>query len=154
MNYLKSHIKLFTAAIVCLAITACGWVEIEHSGNGHLDGYWHLTSIDSLATENTRDMQEERVFWSVQGGLLILYSPDFTNTMQRIVCQFKRENKQLFIIEPRIFDRPAGDPLLEDIEQLRPFGINKFDERFSIITLTSKHLTIATDSLRLNFRKM
>ena len=154
MKHLKSHIKVLMAVAVCFAMTACGWIEIENSGNGHLDGYWHLTSIDSLATNTTRDMHEERVFWSVQGTLLIVYSPDFTSTTQRIVCQFKRENKQLFIIEPRIFDRAGGDPLVEDIEQLRPFGINKFDERFSITTLTSSHLTIETDSLRLNFKKM
>ncbi|MBR5657005.1 MAG: lipocalin-like domain-containing protein [Prevotella sp.] len=154
MKQLKSHIKTLMAIATCMVVTSCGWVEFETSGNGHLDGYWHMTSVDSLDSGVTRDMHEERVFWSVQGSLLIVYSPDFTNTPQRIVCQFTRENKQLTIIEPHIFDRAGGDPLVEDIEQLRPFGINKLDERFKITTLTSNHLTIETEALRLNFRKM
>ena len=154
MKHLKSHIKTLVAAAACMMVTSCGLVDFETSGNGHLDGYWHLTSIDSLSSGNTRDMHEERVFWSVQGKLLIVYSPDFTDTPQRIVCQFTHENKQLAIISPHIFDRAGGDPLVEDIEQLRPFGINKFDERFNITTLTSNHLTIETEALRLNFRKM
>lgn len=154
MKNLSTYIKSFIVTAACSLVASCGLVDFETSGNGNLDGYWHLTSVDSLATQHTRDMHEERIFWSVQGKLLITYSPDITGTPQRIVCHFTRENKQLTIIEPRIFDRVEGDPLVEDVELLRPFGINKLNERFSITTLTSNHLTIENDSLRLNFRKM
>lgn len=154
MKRMQTYFKTLIATAACTLMASCGLVDIESSGNGHLDGYWHLTSVDSLNTKTTRDMHDERVFWAVQGSLLTAYSPDFTGTPQRIVCQFTRENKQLTIINPRIFDRAGGDPPVENVDVLRPFGINKLDERFTITTLTSNHLTITTDSLRLNFRKM
>ena len=44
--------------------------EVDSSDNGDLDGFWHLESIDTLATGGICDYSNQRVFWGVQHKLL------------------------------------------------------------------------------------
>lgn len=40
--------------------------NVETSGNGSLDGFWHLERVDTLATGGTTDYSSGYVFWGVQ----------------------------------------------------------------------------------------
>ena len=55
---------------MAFAISAMMSCEIETSGNGDLDGFWHLVRVDTLSTGGMCDMSGRRVFWSVQVGIL------------------------------------------------------------------------------------
>ena len=148
------YIALFAILSMNLGFVSCGIVEFETSKNGKLDGYWHLQTVDSLANGNVSDVSKSRIFWSVQGDLLETYSPDIVTAVQRCVFHFSHKNGMLKIIEPRVYDRAAGDPLIEDVGILTPFGINSLDESFKVEKLTKGKMTLTSGSLRLYFRKM
>ena len=63
------RIGLVPALLAAVLVCSC---EIEMSGNGRLDGMWHLVSVDTLSTSGVRDMSEERIYWSFQNRLLEL----------------------------------------------------------------------------------
>ena len=54
--------------------TSC---ELETSNNGALDGYWRLQQVDTLQTKGTADLSAQRLFWSVQGKILMLNDLDY-----------------------------------------------------------------------------
>ena len=49
--------------------TSC---TLETSDNGDLDGFWQLSLIDTLSSQNSVDMRDSGYFWAVQHNLLIL----------------------------------------------------------------------------------
>ena len=104
----RNNIYLVLAAtMMCLTgmLTGC---DIETSGNGKLDGYWHMTAVDTIAT----------------------------------------------LFEPYQNDRNEGDPALDDDEKLKPFGLEGPDQSFAVEMLKSKEMTLATNNLRIHFKKM
>ena len=46
------------AYVVVLCLSLCGMTscEVETSGNGELDGFWHLERIDSLQNGGSKDL--------------------------------------------------------------------------------------------------
>lgn len=138
---------LLAAAI--LPFISC---ELETSDNGDLDGFWHLTRIDTLATQGTRDMKQERIFWSFQKDLLKV--DDKTGENSSILLRFNHSGGNLTLSDPYIYDREAGDIKLDDVEPLRPFGINALTETFTTTSLSGSHMTLESPMLRLSFKKM
>ena len=151
---LTTYFAAFAVMAACMVMASCGLVEFETSDNGKLDGYWHLEKVDTLSSGGTADVSQQLIFWSVQGAMLITYSPNISSAVQRCVFHFSHENDTFSIIEPRIFDRVAGDPLVEDVAILAPFGINKLDESFKVEQLTGSKMTLVSENLRLFFKKM
>ena len=62
-----THIATVSLLICVLMLTAC---TLETSHNGALDGYWKLSSIDTLSTGGINDLTDASIFWSVQKNLL------------------------------------------------------------------------------------
>lgn len=145
-KYILFPLILFVAV---LPFVSC---ELETSDNGDLDGFWHLVRIDTLATQGTCDMKQERIFWSFQKDLLKV--DDKTGGNSSILLRFNRSGGNLTLSDPYIYDREAGDIKLDDVEPLRPFGINAITETFSVEGLSGSHMTIASPVLRLSFKKM
>lgn len=136
-------------------LASCGLVEIEHSENGKLDGYWHLVQVDTLSTGGSLDLRQERFFWIVQGTVFQLFSPDLSDGRgQRYVSHFSYENEKLSFQQFYYDRREEGDPILERVDLLQPFGINKLaGELFNIEELTGGSMTLNGDELRLVFKK-
>ncbi|MFA4047370.1 lipocalin-like domain-containing protein [Prevotella sp. PCHR] len=126
--------------------------ELETSDNGDLDGFWHLVRIDTLDTQGTCDMKQERIFWSFQKNLL--HVDDKTGMNSSILLRFNHSSGSLTLSDPYIYDRGAGDIKLEDVSLLYPFGINSLTETFDVESLSSSRMTIASPVLRLSFKKM
>lgn len=126
--------------------------DIETSGNGDLDGFWHLVRVDTLATQGTRDMISERIYWSFQHNLL--KTDDKTGKNSSILLRFDRSGGNITLFSPYIYDREAGDIELEDPALLCPFGINDIPETFTVASLSGSHMTIESPMLRLWFKKM
>lgn len=146
--------KNITAAL-CVAMVAAGFVcscDTETSGNGDLDGLWHLRSVDTLSTGGYNDLSNEKIYWAVQGDLLIL--DDKSDYYESIVMYFDHSNDSLRVYSPYINNRTGGDPEIESVDQLRPYGVNSTDESFFIEKLSGSHMILSTDSLQLNFKKI
>ena len=151
--YNKARRVLLLSAVALLA--SCGLVEIEHSENGKLDGYWHLVQVDTLSTGGSLNLRQERFFWIVQGTVFQLFSPDLSDGRgQRYVSHFSYENEKLSFQQFYYDRREEGDPILERVDLLQPFGINKLaGESFNIEELTGGSMTLNGDELRLVFKK-
>lgn len=146
-----SHIK--TALRACLLLLGVGSLsscDIETSGNGDLDGMWHLRTVDTLSTGGTCDMSTGSIYWSVQARLLVL--EDKSDVYDDIVVRFEHSNDTLRLYSPQIFYR-ASYKEVDDVSQLKPYGLDSVDQSFSIERLDGSRMTLASDSLRMYFKK-
>lgn len=154
MNIYNKVRRLLPLCAVAL-LASCGLVEIEHSENGKLDGSWHLVQVDTLSTGGTLDLRNEQFYWLVQGTVFELFTPwEGAGQGLRYVSHFQYEGTSLTIEKLYTFDRAAGDPEVEDVDRLRPYGINKVEgEAFTIEELSGGNMTLRGDELRLQFKK-
>ena len=143
MKHLLSIIWVLFCAL--WGLSSC---DLEHSNNGKLDGFWHLTEVETLATNSHADKRQELVFWAVQGRLMQLMRNGTS-----IYMRFKHENNTFQVYEPRQNDRMTGDSLITDVSQLEVYGITGLDEKFTIEALSASRLVLKGPSLRLYFRK-
>ena len=145
--------KLINIFIFSLLFLFASCVEFEHSENGDLDGYWHLVAVDTLSTGGTTDLSQERCFWMVQGTLFQLYSPDLNNG-ERYISHFTHEGDQFVIHQVYYSRRAEGDPAVEDVAILQPFGINSTqEETFKIEELKGGRMVLTSSLLRLTLKK-
>ena len=148
--------KLFYLLIApLLLLTSC---ELETSGNGNFDGFWHLVSVDSLANGQRQDLSQKRIFWAVQLKLIQLRGADRKDeggSAREYYEQFKLEQNQLTLSNPHQKDREAGDPIIteERLDEIRPYGINALTERFDVVRLNSDEMILKSSTLQLQFRK-
>jgi hypothetical protein len=139
--------------ITAISLNSCGLVDFDHSENGNLDGYWHLVTVDSLTNGVSTDLGEKRYFWAIQATLLELYSPDWLGG-QRFVSRISYQDNRLTIIELRNDKREEGDPVIENVDKVSPFGVNNVTETFQVEELLGRSMTLSTTELRLRFKKM
>lgn len=147
---LCNPVLLFALAVVAL-LSSC---EIETSGNGDLDGMWHLRSIDTLgsaAVTATCDMSNESIYWLVEADLIVL--DDKSDANEDIIMLFELTNDSLRLYSPYVYDRESGDREIESTEQLKPYGLSATDETFAINSLTSSKMVLESAALRLTFKK-
>ena len=143
------RIGLVPALLAAVLVCSC---EIEMSGNGRLDGMWHLVSVDTLSTSGVRDMSEERIYWSFQNRLLEL--DDKSGVNHSVLYRFELSDGILNLRDPYIYDRENGDKPLTNIIMLVPFGINELEENFTVEGLGHGKMVLRSEYLRLKFRKM
>lgn len=139
------HIKHLLLPLAAIGLAAC---EIETSGNGTLDGFWHLERADTLATGGSTDLTGTGRFWAFQSRLL-----NVTNGESSFMLRFSHEGDSLFLSDPYEDDRTNSDPKLEIAEPLNPYGINSLTERFRIERLKGGDLVVSSKTLRLKFKK-
>ncbi len=138
--------KLIALAAVSVALTAC---EFDFSTNGDLDGFWQMTSIDTIATGGTKDMYGSKIYWGVQKKILeIRKTPELG-----IQFNFDHSGSKLSISNPYVNDRDSGDIKVTDVSLLQPMGVNKLDESFDVLELSSGTMTLQSEMLRLHFRR-
>lgn len=133
-----------------IAATALASCTLETSGNGDLDGFWHLTAVDTLATGGTADYSDKRIFWAFQGKLYKLR--EYT-TGNAVVGHFSNEGDSLIFSDVYENDRMEDDPAITDVAQLNIYGVNAIGEHFSIVNLSSSRMTLQSATLKLNFKK-
>lgn len=136
------------SALSAFAFTSC---ELEVDGNGDLDGYWKLTSVDTLQTGGNLDMNGNKIFWAVQKKLL--YLRDQQDGHGKLYLRFNHSGDSLLLSNPYINDRDEGDVPLSSIDSLRPFGINALNEKFLVEKLESGKMILKSNTVRLNFKK-
>lgn len=133
--------------IATLLATAC---TLETDDSGDLGGFWHLESVDTLATDGHADLSSQRLFWSVQHKLLEVSNKD---TDTAIFLRYHHVADSLTLSEPRTNNRTEGDPDVTNPTLLQPFGLQHLQEDFVIETLTGSTMVLRSDALRLGFKK-
>ena len=120
---------------VTLLLTSC---DKEDSANGHLDGFWQMTSSPGIT-------------WAFQGHILELR--DVKKVHQDIVMSFTREGDKLKLSDPYRVDRDSDDVALKDADMLIPYGIGNTSTEFRISELTSSRMVLDNNTTHLEFRK-
>ena len=143
---MKRHIIGLLLAVV--ALTAC---DIEHSDNGHLDGYWKLTQMDTLTSGQSADMTESSVFWAVQHHLLEIKKLD--DIEKNVFFRFEHSDATLRIYNPISDNKAISDSVVTDPATLRIFGIQHLDETLAVEQLNSSQMVLRNDLYRFHFRK-
>lgn len=149
MKMKHCYINIFIAFVVSMMFGAC---EIRTLDNGDLDGMWHLTRVDTLATSTTADLGNERIYWSFQARLLQL--DDKSGMHQSLLMRFEHNGATLRLYDPYIYDRENGDKPLEDITLLNPFGIVAPDETYTIESLSGNKMILLLGTYRMYFKKL
>lgn len=132
--------------------------ELETSGNGDFDGFWHLTDVDSLATSKHCNLSQKRIFWAVQLNLVQLRGADRVDEGgegREFYERFDLKNNQLQLFDPHEKDRENSDPVIteERLSCLRPYGINSLTEQFDVVHMNKNEMTLKSSTLVLKFRK-
>ena len=135
--------------------------NVETSGNGSLDGFWHLEQVDTLATGGSTDYHKGYVFWGVQKDLM--YIKDSSNgSIGAYYLRFSQTQDSLHITKIYLDhgheDNPnheqGGDIPVEAIDRnLRFLGLNALPERFKKEALNGNRMILSTEKLRLKFKK-
>ena len=120
---------------VTLLLTSC---DKEDSANGHLDGFWQMSSSPGIT-------------WAFQGHILELR--DVKKVHQDIVMSFTREGDKLKLSDPYRVDRDSDDVALKDADMLIPYGISNTSTEFCISELTSSRMVLDNNTTHLEFRK-
>lgn len=135
---------------VGLLVTAC---DIERSDNGRLDGFWQLSSVDSLSTGSSTDLREKQVTWGFQGSLLETRIANSPRDSDDVVLRFNHTGDVLRLSEPYIVNRDSGDKKVNQPAVLYQFGISRLGESFKVLRLTNDNMDLESEVLRLHFRK-
>jgi len=135
--------------IIGIGLTACS--DVEFSDNGNLDGFWQLSRVDTVLTGRSVDYREKGLTWSFQGKLLEVR--DVWKVYQDIVMSFNHTDNQLKTFSPFLVYREEGDWPIDDTDYLKPYGINRLEENYKVLELTSSEMTLESDLLRLHFKK-
>jgi hypothetical protein len=120
---------------VTLLLTSC---DKENSANGHLDGFWQMTSSPGIT-------------WAFQGHILELR--DVRKVHQDIVMSFTREGNKLKLSDPYRVDRDFDDVVLQDADLLVPYGITDTATEFNISELNNSRMVLDNGAAHLEFRK-
>lgn len=143
--------KIFCLLAICFMLVSC---ELETSGNGNLDGYWQMSQVDTLETGGIADTRESLIYWAVQGKLLqIRYSENNVYLGEGLLFRFTHENSLLTLSSPVIHHLYETDEPIDDVEILKPFGIYRLEEKFSVDLLDENNMVLTNDMLRLHFRR-
>lgn len=138
---------IFILLLQGLLFTSC---EFETSDNGKLDGYWQLAQIDTLQG-GSADVTASRQFWSVQMHLLQV--EDHHYLLPAYLFRFEHRGDSLRLYNPYQVDRAGADKPITDASLLRPYAIQRLEQRYLIEQLNDDRLVLRSDSLRLFFNR-
>lgn len=148
---MMKHIILFLVSFTLLA--SC---TLERSGNGDLDGFWHLVKADTLdigdGQPHVNDLGQQLVFWAFQSRLMMTVDRG-PGDKPSLFYRFSHAGDSLIVSEPRFDDRESGDSLCTDTTLLRHYGIQQPREAFYIKSLSSSRMELQSKKLLLKFRK-
>ena len=147
---MKTSLTRFILIISVISLmTAC---HMESSDNGHLDGFWHLVRVDTLSTGGTSDLHQDYFFWAFQFQLLSVRNTQ--KSPEEYFLRFQRQGDELVLSHPFQYVLQGKDAPVENIDLLRPFGINDQEERFRIVHLSSRRMMLQNHFLVLTMQKL
>lgn len=136
------------SVLTALVLTGMYSCDLETSDNGDLDGNWQLLQADTVATGGVKNMKGAQIFYAVQSRLISVRAVNLPGTSGGYIFHFEQTADSL-LLKTAAND---GQPMYE-VTQLQPFGLNKAEEHFKIITLNADKMVLQSDLLKLSFRK-
>lgn len=158
---MKQMRYFLTVCIIGLGLLSLASCEFEEASHGNLYGYWHLTTVESIAfvdatgTVSVLDVADRDsllIFWSVQAKLMEM--TDRNNRLATVMGRFQRQDDSLFVEKLYYNYRESGDPEVVDVADVTLFGIDTLTPRLYIEYLSTGQLVLRTKSKRLRFKKM
>ena len=132
--------KILYLLALGMMIVSC---ELETSGNGKLDGYWQMSQVDTLTTGGVTDTRESLIYWGIQGKLLqIRYSENNVYLGEGLLFRFENDNSLLTLSSPVVHHLYETDEPIDDVELLKPYGIYRLEEKFTIEQLDDKYMIV------------
>ncbi len=154
---MKKVIWMFLLGSLALAMSSC---EMETTDNGDLDGFWHLESVDTLATGGVRDYSDQHIFWAVQYKLISISDQETFKDFRGFWTRFNQTGDSLILTSlyrnhwHQNQGTDGGDiPITEMNDTLRRCGINQLVERYRKEKLSGSKMVLTTKELRLKFTK-
>ena len=140
------------AATMIIAATACSHFPYDDSGDYGRN--WRLVQVDTLSTGKTGDYAAKNVFWAIQGSIFEITEklPTSPYRQRGIVFHYDKKPDSLILKEPRYNIRLEGDPQVEDIKVLQPFGVNEIPETLVVEKIGGDKMTLRSKLLRLRFK--
>ena len=141
-----------------MALGSLSSCTLESSGNGDLDGYWHLESIDTLATGKTGDYSNRRFFWGIEHRLISVSDIDREGRLG-YYFRFEQTGDSLFLGKAyknnwhQDNGDDGGDHPIDDPTLLAPYGINNLEEEFVKEKLNGGQMILRSKTLRLKFKR-
>lgn len=140
--------RLLYFTLSLIMITSC---TLDSSDNGALDGYWQLSSIDTLANGHSVNMRDSGIFWAFNFNLLVTRSTK--EPLGEILYDFEKTEDNLILSNPYILYRDSSDIKVTDVNLLKKYGVNSLLETFTIEHLNSNKMVLQSNLVCLNFRK-
>ena len=148
----KTICGILIAATTILTTMSLASCDIEtSSAAGDFNGMWHLTRVDTIATGGVLNLKNEKLFWAFQNKLM--QADDKNEKLAKILMRSNQTNTQLTLHTPYVYDRENGDVPLTDSTLLIPYGINKTEEKFDVVTLKGGKMVLQSEKLKLTLKK-
>lgn len=150
MSKLLIYIKVLFCTLALLICTAS--CDLHSSTNGDIDGCWLLYQVDTISNNHSVFYRPKKIFWSFQGSIMQTNEQGIDQIIQ---YHFGITANILHVHEPYIYDRIDGDKTIteDEINILKPYGINARTEDFLIEKLEGNELLLRSNSLRLHFER-
>lgn len=144
------HLSHIVIVVLLSLLSACD--KFHTSDNGALDGYWQLTTVDTLASGHSADMRDKLIFWAVQTDLLEMR--DRANLQHiSVLFRFRHEGNTLTLSEPIANNRIISDSIVTNPATLYGYGLTHLTETLQVLHLSSSSMTLQSEYLRMHFRK-
>lgn len=150
----RSFYILILLMAAAFTLSSCSLETDTVSGDGNMEGMWHLESIEYLATDENGsdvidDFSGERVFWSFQHDLLKL--KDYDGGRKEMFCRFDIADGKLTLHDFYINSRDH-DNITTDMSILEPYGITSLTQTFSY-NIDGSHLTLKDGTKTMRFKR-
>lgn len=143
---------LILSTVAALFLASCSMNT--DNVDGHLEGMWHLVSMETLGTDSTQntttDLSQQYLFWSFQAKLLEL--DDKTGSHPSYLLRFDISGSTLTLRDPYLYNREEGDVKLEDATPLLIYGIGSLSEQFTF-SVSGSNLVMESATHRLRLKK-
>lgn len=155
---MRRNIFLFLFSILSISfLVACSFNTDKVSGDGDLEGFWHLERIEYLSTDaagattvsSVSDLSNQLIFWSFQQKLLEL--SDKSDEISTVLCRFTANDGNLTIGNVYIPSYDT-DSLSTDVSLLAPFGMDQLNKTYSY-TIHGSMLTLTGSDRRLYLKR-
>ena len=144
-------------AALFLSAASLSSCEMESSGNGDLDGFWHLEQVDTLATNGSSDYRNLKVFWGIEHTLISVSNHDMLHDWPGYYFRFSQTSDSLVLTSPyrnHWHQQYGGDvPVIEMTDTLAHCGFTALEEHYLKEKLTAKEMILRNKTLRLKFTK-
>lgn len=155
---MRRNIFFFLFSILSISfLAACSFNTDKVSGDGDLEGFWHLERIEYLSTDaagattvsSVSDLSNQLIFWSFQQKLLEL--SDKSDEINTVLCRFTANDGNLTIGNVYIPSYDT-DSLSTDVSLLAPFGMDQLNKTYSY-TIHGSKLTLTGSDRRLYLKR-